>query len=68
MCKYQTLYTVPSKSTRKCDPKMMSKMRCNSASLGGVIFYISVPKKKLIQPFTAAEATKQVETKECWTD
>ena len=41
--------------------KMMSKMRCNSASPGGVIFYVSVPQKKLIQPFTAAEATKQVE-------
>ena len=41
--------------------KMMSKMRCNSASPGGVIFDVSVPQKKLIQPFTAAEATKQVE-------
>ena len=36
-------------------------MRCNSASPGGVIFYVSVPQKKLIQPFTATEATKQVE-------
>ena len=44
--------------------KMMSKMRCNSASPvggGGVIFDVPVPQKKLIQPFTAAEATKQVE-------
>ena len=40
--------------------KVMSKMRCSSASPGGVIFYVSVPQKKLIQPFTAAEATKQV--------
>ena len=45
----------------KCDLKMMSKMRCNSASPGGVIFDVSVPQKKLIQPFTAAEATQQVE-------
>ena len=41
--------------------KMMSKMRCYSASPGGVSFDVSVPQKKLIQPFTAAEATKQVE-------
>ena len=41
--------------------KMMSKIRCNSESPGGVIFYVSVPQKKLIQPLTAAEATKQVE-------
>ena len=40
---------------------MLSNMRCNSASPGGVIFYVSVPQKKLIQPFTTAEATKQVE-------
>ena len=53
--------------------KMMSKMRCSSASPGGVIFmrcsyaspgriifYVSVPQKTLIQPFTAAETTKQV--------
>ena len=40
---------------------VMSKMRCNSASPGLVIFHVSVPQKKLIQPFTAAEATKQVE-------
>ena len=41
--------------------KMMSKMRCNSVGPGGVIFDVSVPQKKLIQPFTEAEATKQVE-------
>ena len=41
--------------------KIMSKMRCKSASPGGLIFDVSVPQKKLIQPFTAAEATKQVE-------
>ena len=36
-------------------------MRCNTASPSGVTFDVSVPQKKLIQPFTAAEATKQVE-------
>ena len=41
--------------------KVMSKKRCNSASPGGVSFHVSVPQKKLIQSFTAAEATKQVE-------
>ena len=41
--------------------KMMSKMRCSSASPGGVVFDVAVPQKKLIQPFTAAEATKRVE-------
>ena len=41
--------------------KMMSNMGCNSASPGGIIFYVSVPQKKLIQPFTATEATKHVE-------
>ena len=40
---------------------MMSKMRCDTAIPGGVIFDVSVPQKKLIQQFTAAEATKQVE-------
>ena len=39
---------------------VMSKMRCSSASPGGVIFHVSVHQKKLIQPFTEAEAAKQV--------
>ena len=36
-------------------------MRCKSASPGGVIFYVSGPQKKSIQPFRAAEATNQGE-------